>query len=196
MPKKVQIFEEKEQFRKYRFRIIEAQLRFEKFNGQMSETIARLSFDRGDAVAAIMHNPVDDTLVMIEQFRYPAYHKAGGWLTEIPAGVVEEGEDPATTMHREIEEETGYRASSLHHVATFFLSPGGSSERIFLYYARINPDERVSAGGGLAIESEDIRVTHPTVDEVIAMMQQIQIMDAKTLIGLQWLQLHRDKLPE
>ena len=192
----VEIIEKKELFKKYFFRIVEARLRHEKFDGSMSTEISRLSFERGDAVSAIMHNPADDTIVMIEQFRYPAYAKTGGWLIEFPAGVVEEGEDPADTMHREIEEETGYRASALQHIHTFFVSPGGSSERIFQYYARIDPADRINGGGGLDEESEDIRVLHPTIDEALDLMRQGRITNATAIIGLQWLQLNRENLPK
>jgi nudix-type nucleoside diphosphatase (YffH/AdpP family) len=196
MPDKVEIVEENEIFRKYIFRMIEAKLRFERYNGELSDTITRINFERGDAVAAIMHNPADDTLVLIEQFRYPAYHKAGGWVIELPAGVVETGESPDETMKREIEEETGYRAAIIHHLQTFFVSPGGTSERIFLYYGRINPQDKISAGGGLAAENEDIKVMHPTIDEALQLMNDKKITDAKTLIGLQWLQLNRNHLPK
>lgn len=196
MPDKVQIISENEIFRKYFFRMVEAVIRFERYNGEMSDPINRLSFERGDAVAAIMHNPADNTIVLIEQFRYPAYHKDNAWVIELPAGVVESGEDPAETMKREIEEETGYRAAVVHHLQTFFVSPGGTSERIFLYYARINPDDKISDGGGLAEENEDIKVMHPTIDAALQLMQDKKITDAKTLIGLQWLQLNQDNLPE
>jgi nudix-type nucleoside diphosphatase (YffH/AdpP family) len=196
MPDKVEIIKENEVFRKYIFRMIEAVFRFERYNGKMSDPVTRMNFERGDAVAAIMHNPADDTIVLIEQFRYPAYHKAGGWVIELPAGVVEAGEKPDETMVREIEEETGYRAAVVEHLQTFFVSPGGTSERIFLYYVRINPNERISDGGGLEAENEDIKVMHPTIDEALQLMQDKKITDAKTLIGLQWLQLNRDNLPK
>jgi nudix-type nucleoside diphosphatase (YffH/AdpP family) len=196
MPDKVEILEENEIFRKFMFRLIEAKLRFERYNGELSDTITRINFERGDAVAVIMHNPADDTIVLIEQFRYPAYHKAGGWVIELPAGVVEAGESPDETMKREIEEETGYRAAVIHHLQTFFVSPGGTSERIFLYYGRINPQDKVGAGGGLEAENEDIKVMHPTIDEALQLMNDKKITDAKTLIGLQWLQLNRNHLPK
>jgi nudix-type nucleoside diphosphatase (YffH/AdpP family) len=196
MPDKVEIFKETEIFRKFMFRMIEATLRFERYNGQQSDIITRVNFERGDAVAAIMHNPADDTIILIEQFRYPAYHKAGGWVIELPAGVIEDGESSDETMKREIEEETGYRAAVIHHLQTFFVSPGGTSERIFLYYCRINPDDKVGAGGGLEAENEDIKVMHPTIDEALQLMNDKKITDAKTLIGLQWLQWNRNNLPK
>lgn len=194
MSKKVEITNKKTVFNKFIFRIDEVELRHEKFSGEMSDKITRLSFERGDSVAALMHNPEQDTIVLIEQFRYPTLEKATGWITELPAGVVEGEENPKNTTIREIEEETGYRVHHLHHLFTFFLSPGGSSERIFLYYGRINPKQQINKGGGLDIEDEDIKTTHVKVDDAIKMMHNREITDAKTIMALQWLEINRTKL--
>ena len=92
-------------------------------------------------------------------------------------------------MRRELEEEIGYRVTSLQHVSTFYLSPGGLSERIFLFYARVSTTQRVSVGGGLAAEGENIRVVTLPVQEALHRLQSGRILDAKTIIGLQWLKL-------
>lgn len=195
MPKKVEIIEEIQEYKKAIFRIVQAKLRHEKFTGEMTEEITRLSLERGDAVAAIVHNPVDDTILLIEQFRYPTYGKTDdGWVQELPAGIVEDGEDPSYTMKREIEEETGYEVDTLRHLYTFFLSPGGSSERVFLYYGRLDTDEKTFAGGGLDHEGEDIRTLRVPVDEALKKLKEREFTDAKTIIGLQWLQMNRDAL--
>lgn len=194
--RRVEILETTEVFRKFFFRIEEARLRFEQYDGTMSEEITRLSFERGDSAAVILHNPVDDTLILTEQFRYPTYQKAGGWVMEIVAGVIEESDANATTsMQREILEETGHDAPILRPVHTFFLSPGGSSERIYLFYAALHPRSKIAMGGGLARENEDIRTVTLTVDEALQKLSAGDFMDAKTIIGLQWLQLNRNKLP-
>lgn len=195
MSKKVEIIEEIQDYEKAIFRIVQAKLRHEKFTGEMSEEITRLSLERGDAVAAVIHNPVDDTILLIEQFRYPTYGKTDdGWVQELPAGIVEEGEDPSYTMKREIEEETGYEVDTLRHLYTFFLSPGGSSERVFLYYGRLDANEKTFAGGGLDHEAEDIRTLRIPVDEALKKLKERQFTDAKTIVGLQWLQMNRDAL--
>lgn len=196
MPSKVEIIARDEIFRALIFRVDHIRLRFERYDGEMSGVIERVSLERGDGVAALLHDPAADTLILIEQFRASTYGKGGGWLIELPAGIVEPGEDPATTMIREIDEETGYSVQTLHPISTFFLSPGGSSERIFLFYARLKPQARSGAGGGLESESEDIRVMITPVAEALAKAQAGAIHDAKTLIGLQWLQLNRAQLPE
>jgi ADP-ribose pyrophosphatase len=174
------------------FSIEEARLRYERYDGTMSAEMVRLNLQRGDAAAAIVHDPAADTVVLVEQFRYSAYEKGPGWLLEIPAGVVEAGKDtdPASTMRRELEEEIGYHVADLRHIRTFYLSPGGSSERVFLYYASASPKDKRSDGGGLLIENEDIRVLVLNTADAFARMKSGEIQDAKSLVGLQWLEMH------
>ena len=189
--KRVEIIEKKEIFRRLFFRIEEARLRHETLSGTMSEEMVRLNLKRGDGVAVLLHDPQAATVVMVEQFRYAAYENGPGWLLEIPAGIVQEGEDPAEGMKREIEEETGYRVAELQHITTFYLSPGGSSERIWLYYAAVSPKDRITEGGGLPVEQEEIRVAVYPVAALVEKAASGEIQDAKTLVGLQWLQLNR-----
>lgn len=195
-PKKVEIISKKTAYQRSIFRVDEVELRHEKFNGKMTDPITRLSFERGDSVAALMHNPEQDTIVLVEQFRYPTLENGTGWIVELPAGVIEKNEAPKNTMIREIEEETGYRVHLIHHLFTFFLSPGGTSERIFLYYGRIDPKQRVSKGGGLAAEDENIKTTHVKVDDALKRMHNKEFKDAKTILALQWLEMNRSKLAD
>jgi ADP-ribose pyrophosphatase len=101
--------------------------------------------------------------------------------------MVDVGEPPEAALRREIEEELGYRPDRVEHIATFYVSPGGSSERIWLYYAEVSEAGRVSAGGGLPGEHEDIRVLSLTAEEARAALAEDRLVDAKTIIGLQWL---------
>lgn len=191
MKRRVEIVDKAEIFKKAIFRIEEAHIRYEKFNGNMSATITRLNLNRGDSVAIIAHDPEAETVIMIEQFRYPTYDKGPGWLLEIPAGIIDAGEDPTASMQREVREEIGYDIQELQHISTFYLSPGGASERIYLYYAQVSPKNHVSRGGGVINEGEDI---HTLVMPVLTALRKIttgEIVDAKTIIGLQWLQLHK-----
>jgi ADP-ribose pyrophosphatase len=86
-----------------------------------------------------------------------------------------------------LEEELGYRAETLVPVAEYFTSPGGSSERIFLFHAEVTEAGRVSPGGGLAGEHEDIRTVRMSLAEAAAALAAGRWNDAKTLVGLQWL---------
>jgi nudix-type nucleoside diphosphatase (YffH/AdpP family) len=193
MPKKVEILHTETGYKKAIFRIVEAKLRHERFDGTMSREMTRLSLERGDACAAIMYNPEDDTILLEEVFRYPTYEKTNnGWLIEIPTGMIDEGESPADAMKREIEEETGYRVDTVKEIFNFFLSPGGSSERIFFYFARINPSQKISKSAGL--NNEDIRSIHIKVDDALKMLEERKIYDAKTIIGLQWLAANRFRI--
>jgi ADP-ribose pyrophosphatase len=129
----------------------------------------------------------DGEILLARQFRYPTLDKGPGWVLEVPAGVVEDGEDPIETMRRELVEELGYEATHIELIAGFYVSPGGSSERVFLYYAEVAESGRVSDGGGVVAEGEDITIESYTLDELVARMDSGDIVDAKTLIGIQWL---------
>lgn len=170
------------------FKVDEARLQHTLFSGQMSEELTRLCLDRGDSVAALVYDTDHKMLLLIEQFRYPAYEKGPGWLVEVPAGMIDEGETPERAMIRELKEECGHAIAiqDLHFIGKFYPSPGGSSERIFLYYATISGQTRFSAGGGCIEEGEDIRKIAVGVDEVMQQLERNEIVDAKTIIALQW----------
>jgi ADP-ribose pyrophosphatase len=169
------------------FKVDEAELSFERFDGSMTPPVRRLVFERGDSVAAVVFDRDAERLLLTEQFRFPTFEKGPGWLVEIIAGMIDRGEQPEGSIRREIEEELGYRADHIEHIATFYVSPGGSSERIWLYYAEVGEAGHVSAGGGLPGEHEDIRVVSISPEEARAALKDGKIADAKTIIGLQWL---------
>src|SRR5687768_10603102 len=123
MDKKVEILRRQNIFQRLIFTVEEVVLRHSLFTGGMSEEKTCLSLERGDGVAVLMHDPVEDTIVMVEQFRYSTYTGSGGWLLEIPAGMLPEGEDPVQATMREIHEETGYVINSVEPIGRFFLNP-------------------------------------------------------------------------
>jgi nudix-type nucleoside diphosphatase (YffH/AdpP family) len=169
------------------FKIEEARLRFQKFNGEMSQPVRRLVFERGDSAAALLLNRDTLKVILIDQFRYPTYDKGPGWIHEVVAGSIRENEQPEACIQREIREEVGYKVSKLIHIATFYVSPGGTSERIVLFYAEVGEADRVSAGGGLASEHEDIEQVEMALPDLWRAMEHGEIVDAKTLIAAQWL---------
>lgn len=189
MKKQYEILKERDVFKQAIFTVREAHLRHEKFDGTMSEELVRLNLDRGDSVAAIVHDEGRDLLYFTEQFRYPIIANSSGWLLELPAGMVDVGETPQDTLARELLEEIGVRASGFQPIGTFFSSPGGSSERILLYYACIDESARIAEGGGAGREGEDIKVVTMSVAEAMDALAEQRIQDAKTIIGLQWLAL-------
>ena len=194
MKKRIEIIKKAEVFRQAIFRVVAATLRYELYNGKMSDEMVRLNLDRGDSVAALIHDVQNDVLIMIEQFRYPTHENGPGWLTELAAGMVDADDTPSETMKREIWEEVGYRVSTLQHIGTYYMSPGGSSERIFMYYTAVDQADRGSDGGGKLSEGEDVLVKKVPVAQALEDLNQGRILDAKTAIALQWLELNRETL--
>ncbi len=185
--KKVNVEHKKRIFDDF-FKIDEVHLQHERFDGSMSPTLRILNFERGDGVAAIVFNVDTDKIILTKQFRYPAYTRGEGWIIEAVAGMQDDGMDPEDAIKKEILEEVGYEVESLSFMSSFFVSPGGTSERIHMYYAVVNNSTKVSSGGGLDEENEDIQVVEYDLDQAIHMAQTGGIMDAKTLYGLLWLE--------
>jgi len=171
------------------FKVDEAYLRYEKFNGEMSGTVRRISLERGDSVAILIFNTTTNKIILISQFRYPSYKTGNGWLLETIAGIVDADEIPEEAARRETQEETGLNIITLEHISTFYPSPGGSSERVFLYYSEVSR-ESTSDGkiGGLACEDENIQAHEISLEEALQKIKSGEIMDAKTIIGIQWLE--------
>lgn len=164
------------------FKIIEGEIRHERFDGS-EQTIKRLCFDRGDAVAAVVYDRDTDALLFTEQFRYSAFKRSGAsTILEIMAGMVASDESHQDCLLREMDEELGVSPSKLRYIGSYFLSPGGSSERIHIYFVEVG--ERIGNGGGLAEEKEDIRVVLMPVRDVEKKLSNGGFNDAKTQLGL------------
>ena len=186
---KVRILKENREYDGF-FKIDKAVLQYEKFSGDMSEEITRLNFDRGDSVAVLLYDEKKDSVILVKQFRYPAYVNDGpGWILEVVAGTVEKEEDVVSVARAELLEEAGYEVDSLEPVSRFYVSPGGTSERIYLYLGFVH--RKVGPGGGLISEHEDIQVVEIPLGEAMEMIKTGEICDAKTIIALQWLKLRK-----
>jgi nudix-type nucleoside diphosphatase (YffH/AdpP family) len=171
------------------FKVEEAKLQYELFNGEMSIPVRRLSLERGGSVAVLIFNLDTQKLILINQFRYPAHKNGQGWMTEIIAGMVDDGETPEESAQRELLEEAGLTISSFEHICDFYPSPGGSSERIFLYYAEVSGEFAIySKTGGLAGHGEDIMTMEVTLEEALNKIKAGEIIDAKTIMGIFWLE--------
>ena len=169
------------------FKVDEAMVSFERFDGSMSPLRRRLCFERGDSVAAIVFNRDSRRVILIEQFRFPALRKGPAWLIEAVAGM-QDGDDTAeATIRREIHEEIGYDVERLELIATFYVSPGGSSERIILFAAEVTDAGRTVPAADCPADGEDIRLVEYSLDELREAVSRGAFEDAKTLIGVQWL---------
>ena len=176
------------------FRINCYRLRHRLFAGGWSGAIEREVFERGHAVGVLPYDPVADSVVLIEQFRIGALIAGmSPWLIEVVAGIVEEGETPEEVARRETQEEAGLEILALMPMCRYLVSPGGSSESVRLYCGRV--DSR-GAGGihGLAEEHEDIRVDRVAYGEAMRLLEEGRVTNSVSLIALQWLALHRDRV--
>jgi ADP-ribose pyrophosphatase len=173
------------------FKIDEKVLSYDRIDGPgRIERRRWLVFERGDAAAVLIHDIENDAILLTEQLRAATLAKGPGVIREIVAGMIEPGETPQQCIRREIEEEIGYtlRKRDLRPIAHFYVSPGGSSERIFLFYARVRPSQRTRDDArGLAVEGEDIATLVVPRARFLAMATGGELDDAKTLVAGLWL---------
>ncbi len=182
-----------------RFAIDIVRFRHRRFDGSMSPARTWEIFRRGRAVALVPYDPITDSVVLIEQFRFPAL--AAGIdpvLVELPAGLVEDGEDAEPAMHRELEEEMHMTADRLERIGAYLLTAGGSDELLELYVGRVNAPQTGPDGivghAGAEHEGEDIRTRVWPADKAIALALSGATPNSVTAIGLLWLAAKRDDL--
>jgi ADP-ribose pyrophosphatase len=185
-PRKVQIEQDRVLLRDF-LTVEEATLRYERYDGQMSEPVRRLKLERGDSVAVLIRHVDTGKLLLVEQFKYPVLSHGDGWIVETVAGMIDKGEDAEEAARREVREEIGYDLLLLSLIATFYVSPGGTSEQVTLFYGEVSEATRAGAGGGLESEGEDIELRVFSPQDAWRALDSGEIADAKTLIGLMWL---------
>ncbi len=184
------------------FKVDEYTVSYERFDGAMSEPRPVLVFERGDAVAALLYDPERRSVITVHQFRLPTREKGHGrgWLVEAVAGMIpvdEAGkpqETPVQTLVRETREETGYQLTHAMPIATFFSSPGGSSELIHLFFAEVRKIDKTGEGGGLAEDGEDIEIVEYPIDEFFARLTAGEFEDPKLIIAGQWFMARRGSI--
>jgi nudix-type nucleoside diphosphatase (YffH/AdpP family) len=150
----------------------------------------RETYDRGNAAVVLPYNLARRTVVLVKQFRYPAYVNGhDDLMIEAAAGLLDDA-SPETRIRAEAEEETGYRLGAIRKIFEVFMSPGSVTEKLHFFVAEYEPDMRVGKGGGLASEGEDIEVLEVKIDEALAMIADGRIVDGKTIILLQYAALN------
>ncbi|MGB5321133.1 GDP-mannose pyrophosphatase NudK [Lutimonas sp.] len=156
-------------------------------NGQWVEQ-ARESYDRGNGAAVLLYNKKKQTVILISQFRMPTYMNGNetGIMIEVTAGLLD-GDDPQTCVIKEAEEESGFRVNKVEKVFEAYMSPGAVTEIIHFYIAAYDDTDKVSEGGGVAAEQEDITVLELDFKKAVAMISSGEIKDAKTIMLLQYL---------
>jgi ADP-ribose pyrophosphatase len=177
------------------FRMDRYRLRHRKFDGTWTKEVSREIFERGNAVAALLYDPGEDAVVMVEQFRLPAYIAGrSAWCLETPAGIVKPGEELAEVARREAREETGCDiVGELRRIGQFMASIGGSTEIVTVFLGQV--DSKTADGlHGVADEEEDIRVHVIPADEAIRKADEGEVENAASVIALNWLARHRASL--
>ncbi len=189
----VELIEKQAAFSGY-FRIDRFRLRFPLYEGGMSREVEREVLERGQVAAVLLVDPDRDRVVLIEQFR-PGPYAAGEqpWLIEAVAGIIEGTESAEEMARREAREEANCEITDLFPIMRFFTSPGASTESVALFCGRVDSTD---AGGvhGLEEEGEDIRVMVVSVSEALSLLHEGKIVNAKTIIALQWLACNYDKV--
>jgi len=158
-------------------------------NGEW-QTQTRETFDRGNAATLLPYHLGQRTVILVRQFRYPAY--VNGYddlMIEAAAGLLD-NETPEARILAEAEEETGYRLGKVQKVFEAFMSPGAVTEKLHFFVAEYEPHMKIGSGGGIADEGEDIEVLELPIDQALAMIADGRIADAKTIMLLQYAALN------
>jgi GDP-mannose pyrophosphatase NudK len=148
---------------------------------------SRETYDRGNGAVLLLFNVARSTVVLIRQFRFPAFVNgcSDGLLIEACAGLLD-GDDPQTCIRREAEEETGFRVRSPRKILEAYMSPGSVTEKLHFFVAEYETQDRLSAGGGDVAEGEDIEVVELPLAAALQMIGTGAIQDGKTIMLLQY----------
>jgi len=185
----VELLESKTLFKGF-FTLDEYRFKHRLFNGGWSGEVVREVFERGDAVIVLPYDPITDQVILIEQIRIPVFRSGKTpWLLELVAGMIEPGESSLDVASRELKEEAGIKASKIEKIATYFSSPGGSSEKFDFFWAEVDASQAHGVHG-LSEENEDILVHVMGRAEAFTLVKDGIINNASTVIGLQWLELN------
>ncbi|PFH07752.1 nudix-type nucleoside diphosphatase (YffH/AdpP family) [Collimonas sp. PA-H2] len=154
------------------------------------QTLTRETYDRGNGATILLYNRERRSVILIRQFRFPTFGNGhDGFLIETAAGLLDHA-SPEQRIRAEVEEETGYSVREVRKVFEAFMSPGSVTEKLYFFVAEYAPDARISDGGGLQDEGEDIQVLELTLERAMQMVASGEIADGKTIMLLQYAQLH------
>ena len=173
------------------FKVEKANVVFDQHYSDEAVEVQRFNLIRGYAVAPLIYHRDKKAIIMVKQFRYSTAVAGQPWLVEIPAGLVEKDEDPMIAVKRETIEETGYKIDQFKEFSRFFVAPGCTDEQIILYYAEVSESDKISEGGGVPEEHEDIKLIFLPVDELQSAIDSGKITDAKSIIAFYWFLQHK-----
>lgn len=204
MDYKVKQIKKTEEFKGY-FEVNKYIFSYRQFNGEMGKEVEREIFERGHAVAVLPYDPIEDKIILIEQFRPGTFigmqdenwldKDSNAWMLEIVAGIIDDGETIKDVALREAKEETNLEVINLAYIQPFFVSPGAVSEFIHLFVAHVDSNK---AGGvfGLDHEAEDIKSHVFSCKQIWQMLDNGKITNATAIIALQWLRINQQKIKD
>ncbi|UOB17031.1 NUDIX domain-containing protein [Abyssalbus ytuae] len=147
--------------------------------------------DHGNGATVLLYNKKKKTIILTKQLRMATYVNGNktGMMIEAPAGLLE-GDSPEACIIREVEEETGYRIKKVKKIMESYMTPGAVTELLYLFIAEYDESMKVSEGGGVEEEHENIEVIELEFEKAKKMMKDGEIKDAKTILLIQYAQLH------
>jgi GDP-mannose pyrophosphatase NudK len=148
---------------------------------------SREAYDRGNGAVILLYNKEKRSVILTRQFRLPTYINGNetGMLIEACAGLLDK-DDPEACIRRETEEETGYKVQDVQKVFEAYMSPGSVTEILYFFVAQYTPLMKITDGGGMEHEEENIEVLEMSIDKAMEMMKSGEIRDAKTIMLLQY----------
>ncbi len=170
-------------------------LRHKKFDGSWTGVLPpREVCVRGQAVGVLLYDPDRDSVVLIEQFRVGSASAGGpAWLTEIVAGLLDDGETPEEVARREAVEEAGCTVRDIELICDYYPSPGAYDEHVTVFCGRVD-SRGLAETGGLEEEHEDIRISVVPTDEAIRLLDENRLNNSIAIIALGWLARNRERL--
>ncbi|UNK25993.1 NUDIX domain-containing protein [Serratia plymuthica] len=152
---------------------------------------SRETYDRGDGATILLFNRQVQKVVLTRQFRFPVFVNGhDGMLIEAAAGLLDNA-SPEERIRAEAEEETGYRVQNVQKVFEAYMSPGSVTEKLHFFVGEYDADSRVSDGGGVEAEGEDLEVIEMPLADALHAIRQGTLVDAKTIMLLQFVALNR-----
>jgi len=155
-------------------------------------TQVREVYDRGNGAAILLYSRTAGSVILTRQFRMPTFLNGNGtgMLIECCAGLLDR-DNPEEAIRRETEEETGYKVRAAEKVLEAYMSPGSVTEILYLFVAEYTKEMKVSEGGGLEEEEEDIEVLEMPYAQALQMVRTGEIKDGKTILLLQYAELNK-----
>jgi nudix-type nucleoside diphosphatase (YffH/AdpP family) len=146
---------------------------------------SRETYDRGNGATMLLHNRQTGNVVLTRQFRMPVFVNGhNGMLIEAPAGLLDD-ESPEARIRHEVEEETGFRVRDVRKVFEAYMSPGSVTEKLYFFIGEYDSSMRVSDGGGVKDEGEDLEVMEMPLQTALRLIDEGKIVDGKTIMLLQ-----------